>query len=140
MYVLASFPGLAFLLFATIAFSLTYYPVGSYLLQRVLQTGHDSRFDDIKKSPPKFFGAWMAQATWCSLICLPVVALNAVPVAAFSALGRSVALTDVLGIALWVGGIGFEITADRQKSQWLREKKEKKHSEEFMTRGLWTVR
>lgn len=114
--------------------------MGSYLLQRVIQTGHDSRFEEIKKSPPKFFGAWMAQATWCSLICLPVVALNAVPLSAFSALGSGVVLTDILGIALWIGGISFEITADRQKSQWLREKREKKHSEEFMTRGLWTVR
>lgn len=82
----------------------------------------------------------MAQATWCSLICLPAVALNAVPLSAFSALGSGVVLTDILGIALWIGGISFEITADRQKSQWLKEKKEKKHSEEFMTRGLWTVR
>jgi hypothetical protein len=54
--------------------------VGSYLFQRVLQDGKDSRyallflykdeqsltrhrFDEIKKSPPKFFGAWMAQGT-----------------------------------------------------------------------------
>lgn len=114
--------------------------MGSYLLQRVLQTGHDSRFEEIKKSPPKFFGAWMAQATWCSLITLPVIALNAVPVKAFAALPAGVRLTDILGIALWIGGIGFEITADRQKSRWLQEKREKKHDEKFMTRGLWTVR
>lgn len=82
----------------------------------------------------------MAQATWCSLICLPVIALNSVPVSAFAKLGGGVALTDILGIALWIGGISFEVTADRQKSQWLKEKREKKHSEEFMTRGLWTVR
>lgn len=31
--------------------------VGSYLFQRVLADGKDSRFDEIKKSPPKFFGA-----------------------------------------------------------------------------------
>lgn len=82
----------------------------------------------------------MAQATWCSLICLPVICLNAVPVSKFAALGSGVALTDILGVALWIGGISFEATADRQKSQWLKEKRQKKHSEEFMTRGLWTVR
>lgn len=41
--------------------------MGSYLFQRVLADGHDSRFDEIKKSPPKFFAAFMAQATWVSL-------------------------------------------------------------------------
>ncbi|KAJ4424948.1 hypothetical protein N0V82_000452 [Gnomoniopsis sp. IMI 355080] len=110
--------------------------LGSYLFQRVLQTGSDSRFDELKKSPPKFFAAWMAQATWCSLICLPVVALNSVPASAFSAV-PGVKFTDVLGVALWIGGITMEVVADRQKSQWMREKREKKHSEEFMTRGLW---
>lgn len=114
-------------------------PVGSYLFQRVLQTGSDSRFDELKKSPPKFFAAWMAQATWCSLICLPVVALNSVPASAFSAV-PGVKIADVLGVALWVGGITMEVVADRQKSQWMREKREKKHSEEFMTRGLWQRR
>lgn len=47
-------------------------------------------------------------------------------------------LTDVAGLALYIGGISFEATADKQKSQWMQEKKEKKHSEEFLTRGLWS--
>lgn len=115
------------------------HAVGTYLFQRVLRDGHDSRFDEIKKSAPKFFVAWMAQATWCSLICLPVIALNAVPASAFAAI-PGVRITDVLGVALWVGGITFEATADKQKSQWLKEKREKKHHEDFMTRGLWQKR
>ena len=28
--------------------------------------------------------------------------------------------------------------ADRQKSQWVAEKKAKKHEEDFLTRGLWS--
>ncbi|KAF3761549.1 DUF1295-domain-containing protein [Cryphonectria parasitica EP155] len=112
--------------------------LGTYLFQRVLQQGQDSRFEEIKKSPPKFFVAWMAQATWCSLICLPVVALNAVPAGVLAtALPAGVRVTDVLGIALWVGGITTEVVADRQKAKWLREKQEKKHEEDFLTRGLW---
>lgn len=35
--------------------------VGSYLFQRVISDGKDSRFDEIKKSPPRFFAAWMAR-------------------------------------------------------------------------------
>lgn len=113
--------------------------MGAYLFQRVLQQGQDSRFEEIKKSPPKFFGAWMAQATWCSLICLPVIALNAVPVSAFAAI-PGLKITDVLGIGLWLGGITMEAVADRQKSQWMREKREHKHDQDFMTTGLWSRR
>lgn len=114
--------------------------MGTFLFNRILQSGTDSRFDEFKKSPPKFFAVWMAQATWCSLITLPVVALNSVPAATLAKSLPGVKITDVLGIALWVGGFAFEVAADRQKSAWLKEKREKKHSEEFMTRGLWQRR
>ena len=113
--------------------------MGSYLFQRVLQEGKDSRFDKMKKSPPKFFAAWMAQATWVSLCVLPVVAVNSVPVAAFAAI-PAIQLTDVLGLSLWVGGFAFEVAADRQKAKWQKERKAKLHDEEFMTRGLWSKR
>lgn len=79
----------------------------------------------------------MAQATWVSLCLLPVLAVNSLPASVFAAL-PALGLTDILGIALYIGGITFEATADRQKSQWMKEKKEKKHSEEFLTRGLWS--
>jgi len=32
----------------------------------------------------------------------------------------------------------LEAAADRQKSAWMEEKKEKKHEEGFCTRGLWS--
>ncbi|KAF2812110.1 DUF1295-domain-containing protein [Mytilinidion resinicola] len=123
--------------------------LGTYLFKRISADGHDSRFDEIRRSPPKFFGAWMAQATWVSLCLMPVVAVNALPRSAFSlyrfknvgdafsVLPVAPFLTDAIGIGLFVFGLAFEIAADRQKSQWVQEKKEKKHSEEFLTRGLW---
>jgi steroid 5-alpha reductase family enzyme len=39
---------------------------------------------------------------------------------------------------LYAGGMGFEATADKQKSQWMEEKRNKKHNEDFLTRGLWS--
>jgi steroid 5-alpha reductase family enzyme len=99
--------------------------------------GRDSRFDNIRSAPPKFFGAFMAQATWVSLVLLPVTALNSIPPATFASMPYFIP-GAVLGVALWVFGFVFEVTADRQKSQWLKEKKEKKHSEDFLTRGLWS--
>ena len=46
--------------------------LGTFLFQRIQKSGKDSRFDEIKQSPTKFFGAWMMQATWISLTALPV--------------------------------------------------------------------
>ncbi|KAK0628728.1 hypothetical protein B0T17DRAFT_489536 [Bombardia bombarda] len=111
--------------------------LGAYLFQRVLQDGHDSRFDEIKKSPPKFLVAFMAQATWVSLCLMPVIAVNSIPAAAL-ATGANLRLTDIIGLSLYIGGFLLEITADRQKSKWASEKKQKLHDEQFLTRGLWS--
>ncbi|OBR02936.1 hypothetical protein CH63R_14162 [Colletotrichum higginsianum IMI 349063] len=112
--------------------------LGSYLFQRILEEGKDSRFDEIKKSPARFAGAFFAQATWVSLCLMPVIALNAVPASAFAALPAFKA-SDALGLLVYVAGFAFEITADRQKSKWLRERREKAHDQQFMTSGLWSV-
>lgn len=69
---------------------------------------------------------------------MPVLAINALPASTFAALGGLVSITDIIGILLYVGGLSFEVTADRQKSKWVAEKKEKKHDEDFLTRGLWS--
>ena len=66
-----------------------------------------------------------------------MLAVNSIPATALATL-PFVTLFDVLGLALYVGGIGFEATADRQKSAWVKEKKEKRHNEDFLTRGLWS--
>lgn len=112
--------------------------LGSFLFSRITsEDGRDSRFDSIRGSPPKFFVAFFAQATWVSLCLLPVLAVNSIPATTLAAL-PFFTITDILGLLLYVGGITFEATADRQKSQWMKEKKEKKHSEDFLTRGLWS--
>ncbi|KAL8807627.1 MAG: hypothetical protein Q9182_000611 [Xanthomendoza sp. 2 TL-2023] len=113
--------------------------LGTYLFSRISSdNGTDSRFDDIRSSPPKFFGAFFAQATWVTLCLMPVLALNSLPTSLFSTLPAATGLTDILGALLFIGGFSFEVTADRQKNKWVQEKKTKKHSEEFLTRGLWS--
>ncbi|TGO12337.1 hypothetical protein BTUL_0090g00280 [Botrytis tulipae] len=111
--------------------------LGSYLFKRIMEDGHDSRFDEIKKSPTKFFGAFFAQATWVSLCCLPVIALNSIPHPLLSTL-PTLMLTDIIGLLLFAGGLSFEIVADRQKSAWVAAKKRKEHDEDFLTSGLWS--
>jgi len=112
--------------------------LGTFLFTRILSDGEDSRFKDIRNSAPKFAVAFFAQATWVSLCLLPVLAVNSLPASTFAALGGAVSITDIIGILLYVGGMSFEMTADRQKSKWSQEKKEKKHDEDFLTRGLWS--
>ena len=112
--------------------------MGTYLFQRILSTGEDSRFKDIRSNPPVFLGAFFAQATWVSLCLLPVLSINALPASLLATLPASTLITDVIGLALYVGGLSFEVTADRQKDKWLTEKREKKHDEDFLTRGLWS--
>ncbi|KAI1387603.1 DUF1295-domain-containing protein [Hypoxylon trugodes] len=110
--------------------------LGTYLFRRVLHQGHDSRFDPIRSSAPKFAGAWFGQAVWVSLCLAPVLAINAVPTAILATVPFGVA--DVLGLGLFVGGFAFEIAADRQKGAWLRRRKDKLHDEPFITGGLWS--
>ncbi|KAG9243502.1 hypothetical protein BJ878DRAFT_583171 [Calycina marina] len=111
--------------------------LGAHLFTRILKNGPDSRFDEIKKSPPKFAVAWFFQAVWVSLCLSPILALNALSPALLKSLPLLV--TDVLGLSLFVGGLGFEIVADQQKTEWMKQKKEKKHDEDFLTSGLWGV-
>jgi len=112
--------------------------LGTYLFSRITaDNGQDSRFEGIRESPPKLLGAFFAQATWVSLCLMPVLALNSIPATTLAVL-PFLTVTDVIGILLYVGGIAFEVTADSQKSQWVKEKKEKRHSEDFLTRGLWS--
>jgi len=119
--------------------------LGTYLFKRIQSDkGRDSRFDSIRGSPTKFYVAFFAQATWVSLCTLPVILVNSVPRSAYatSVLGTAISarpyLTDILGLSIFVFGLAFEVTADRQKSKWVEEKKAKKHSEEFLTHGLWS--
>ncbi|KAL2075744.1 hypothetical protein VTL71DRAFT_687 [Oculimacula yallundae] len=111
--------------------------LGTYLFQRVLADGHDSRFDEIKKSPKRFSVAFFAQATWVSLCLLPILALNSIPHTLLSTLPL-LTLTDVAGLSLFLGGFTFEVLADRQKNAWVGAKKRKEHDEDFLTSGLWS--
>lgn len=111
--------------------------MGAYLFQRILQEGKDSRFDKIKTKPSRYAIAYAVQAVWICLCSMPVVAVNAVPSAAFPSRLR---LTDVLGLSLYLGGFALEVLADWQKAKWVRERKGKVHDEQFLTSGLWSKR
>lgn len=89
--------------------------LGSFLFARIKKAGKDPRFDEIKGKPLPFFGAFMAQATWVTLVAGPVFAVNAVPASALAGLS----IIELIGLGTWIFGMGFEIIADQQKSTTL---------------------
>lgn len=110
--------------------------VGAYLFRRISQDGHDPRFDTLRTKPLRFASAFFMQAVWVSVMLMPVMAVNAVPAAAFAAVPR-LAVTDVLGIGVWAGGIALETAADVQKSRWVEGRRKKEHDEQFLKTGLF---
>ena len=72
--------------------------LGTFLYARIKKAGKDPRFDEIKTKPTQFFGAFMAQATWVSLVAAPVFAVNAIPTKSLPALGALELLLSLIHI------------------------------------------
>lgn len=106
--------------------------LGTFLFARVRKDGRDIRFDDIKRSAPRFFVAWSLQGLWVSLTLLAVV--TSISASESPALG----LTDLAGVALWATGFAIESIADHQKRAF-RKKRYRSVSTQhgFITTGLW---
>lgn len=104
--------------------------LGSYLVSRVHKVGSDSRFDGVKEQPLTFLFYWVMQAAWVFVTLSPVLIVNGAK--ATTPLG----LLDLLGVAIYSAGLGFEVVADRQKDAF-RSKPENKG--QFITEGLWSI-
>ena len=104
--------------------------LGTFLYKRIVKSGEDKRFREIKKSLPKFLMTWTLSALWVFL-----TAVNAITIIALNPL-EPVDVFFALGTSLWILGFGFEAVADRQKKRFseLPENKDK-----FITQGLWSI-
>jgi steroid 5-alpha reductase family enzyme len=102
--------------------------LGTFLFQRVLEAGKDSRFDEIKTSFPRFLTTWMLQGLWVSLTL--AAALAAITTTERKPLGWFA----LIGTLVWLFGFGFEVVADAQKSRF-RDKEE--NQGDFIDTGLW---
>ncbi|KAI0631032.1 DUF1295-domain-containing protein [Trametes polyzona] len=91
--------------------------LGGFLLFRVLMTGRDTRFDEIRSNFLKFLGFWVGQIVWVWLVSIPVTVLNspAVTERGQPAFGTA---SDILGIIIWVFGVVIESVSDAQKYVW----------------------
>lgn len=104
--------------------------LGGYLVPRVIKDGQDSRFDDIRGSPVKFFAAWTMQGVWVFLTLLPTLMSNA------DREERSIGWREGAGWGLWVIGFLMEAMADHQKSAF---RANPDNAGKFISTGLWSI-
>jgi steroid 5-alpha reductase family enzyme len=102
--------------------------LATFLFLRISDSGHDSRFDEIKNQPLRFFMAWTLQGLWVLLTAATALAIITGGVRA--PLGP----IGILGIAVWTTGMLIEIVADRQKSKFRIDPENKGR---FINVGLW---
>ncbi|MEM9776058.1 MAG: DUF1295 domain-containing protein [Chloroflexota bacterium] len=115
---------LLLVLVATWAFRL-----GTFLFRRIQKDGHDSRFDNLKTSFPRFLFTWTLQGLWVSFSAAAALgAVTSVNKADFGVWG-------IIGLIVWILGFGFEVVADSQKNQFRADPSNKG---KFITTGLWS--
>ena len=102
--------------------------LATFLFRRISRDGKDSRFDNIKNRPLRFFMAWTIQGLWVLLTA--AAALAVITGGAREPLGA----LGIAGIAVWSIGILIEIVSDRQKSNF-RSNPDNKGK--FINTGLW---
>ncbi|PVG03138.1 DUF1295-domain-containing protein [Serendipita vermifera] len=107
--------------------------IAGFLLYRVLKTGSDSRFDDIRSKFLSFLGFWIGQILWVWVVSLPVTILNSPSVeqASVPAFGTG---ADIAGVIIWVIGWLLETQADLSKFRWKMTKPPKW---QVMQTGSW---
>ncbi|KAL5513075.1 hypothetical protein ACEPAH_3473 [Sanghuangporus vaninii] len=111
--------------------------LAGFLLFRVLKTGSDSRFDDIRSHFFKFMGFWIGQIIWIWTVSLPLTILNSPAVSDPSLGGANPVFgtsRDIAGIVLWALGWVIESVADLQKFLYKSQRPPKDQPPSF---GIW---
>jgi steroid 5-alpha reductase family enzyme len=102
--------------------------LGTFLFLRIRRAGSDTRFDEIKTSPLRFFAAWTIQGLWVLLTAAAALAIITTSVR------RDLGWLAYTGIVVWVVGFAIEVAADRQKSSF---KRDPGNEGRFIATGLW---
>jgi len=103
--------------------------LGSFLFGRIMQSGKDTRFDEIKVSFPRFLLTWTVQGLWVTFTA--AAALAAITTTTRQDLGWFA----LIGFVVWAFGFGFEVLADTQKSAF---KANPENDGKFIDTGLWS--
>ena len=102
--------------------------LGTFLFLRIRRAGSDTRFDEIKTSPLRFFAVWTIQGLWVLLTAAAALAIITTSVR------RDLGWLAYTGIVVWLGGFAVEVVADRQKSLF---KRDPGNEGRFIATGLW---
>ena len=102
--------------------------LGTFLFNRVLSSGGDDRFDEIKPSFLRFLNTWTLQGLWVTFTLAAALA------AITTTERRELGLLALLGFLVWALGFAIEVLADAQKSQFRADPANKG---KFINTGLW---
>ncbi len=102
--------------------------LGTFLFARIRADGSDRRFDEVKTSLVRFFGAWTLQGVW---VCFTVGAALA---AITSRRSEPIGALAWTGLVVWTAGFGIEVISDRQKRLF---RKRPENEGKFINSGLW---
>jgi steroid 5-alpha reductase family enzyme len=102
--------------------------LGAYLFARILKTGVDHRFDDMRDRPLRFARFWALQAVTVWVVMLPAIRLFSLKPSGL------LGWVSILGILIWAIGFAIEAVSDRQKTVF---KSNPAGSGGFITTGLW---
>ncbi|KAL6837050.1 hypothetical protein V8C40DRAFT_260087 [Trichoderma camerunense] len=91
----------------------------TFLLFRILKTGKDDCFDEMRQKFFPFLGFWVFQMLWVWTVSLPVTVLNSPAVARYPqhrfGTGR-----DIAGLVMYSIGLGIETVSDAQEYRFRR--------------------
>ena len=104
--------------------------LGSFLFARIHKAGSDQRFDKLKNSVVRFFGAWTLQGLWVTFTLAAALA------GITSAKREPIGTLALFGTLVWLTGFLLEAIADHQKSAF---KKDPENRDSFIQSGLWSI-
>jgi steroid 5-alpha reductase family enzyme len=104
--------------------------ISGFLLYRILKTGTDDRFDEIRSNFWKFLGFWIYQMWWVFSGSLSVIFMNANKNIETNVFG----IQEFAGVAMFVCGFLIEIEADRSKYSF---KSNENNQGKFCTSSVW---
>ena len=102
--------------------------LGTFLFRRILRSGKDERFDEIKPSWIRFLNAWTLQGLWVTFT------LSAALAAITTTFQKELGIFALIGFLIWVFGFTIEVTADAQKSRF---RAQPENQGRFINTGLW---
>ena len=102
--------------------------LGTFLFRRISKDGKDSRFDEIKVDPLRFFMTWTIQGLWVLLTAAAAWAIIT------GDERQELGWVAFVGIAIWLAGFSIEVVADRQKSAF---RADPSNEGRFIRTGLW---